>query len=167
MRNALITGALAVLCIIVGPARAQQAGSAMSEQAAHDAAEALGRQFVTDYNAGQAGRLAGLFAEDAHYYTPNGATFRGRREIENALAGRIKAGWTNETVKVLEAHPAGDAVWAVGEYAIAGTGPNSGKRIEGKFAEVLAKEGPDWRFRMLIANIRPDEDVTGQIPAAK
>jgi uncharacterized protein (TIGR02246 family) len=151
--------ALAALCAS-GPVLAQQGGT-VSEQTAREAADSVTRQFVSAYNAGNPSGIAALFAKDTVYLTPAGTILTDPQQIEKAIAGRIKAGWTQETVKVIAAHPAGDAVWAIGEYAIAGTGANSGKQIGGNYAAVLTREGSQWRFAMLIGNLKPARDVTG------
>jgi uncharacterized protein (TIGR02246 family) len=163
-RRALAASALAALCV-AGPARAQQA-PAVSEQAAREAAEAVIQRFAAEYNSGNAAGVAALFAQRGVLLTAGGTMVTGRQDIERAFAGRLKAGWTKETIKVAEAHPAGEAIWAIGDYAIAGTGPNSGRQIGGYFAEVLEREGAEWRFRMLIGNLRPAQDVTGMAAAS-
>jgi len=137
----------------------------VSEQAAREAAESIAKQFETAYNAGNPAGIANLFAPGGVYLTPGGTMLSNRQEIEKAVAGRINAGWTKETVKVIDAHPAGNEVWLIGEYTIAGTGQNSGKQIGGHYAQVLTREGPDWRLRMLIGNLKPTQDVTGMAAA--
>lgn len=151
--------ALAALCTS-GPVLAQP-GGAISEQTAREAADSSARQFVSAYNAGNPSGIASMFAKGGVYLTPAGTILTNPQEIEKAVAGRIRAGWTKETAKVIAAHPAGDKVWAIGEYAIAGTGANSGKQIGGNYAVVLIPEGSQWRMDMLIGNLKPVRDVTG------
>ncbi len=157
MRRTLIPSMLAIC--LAGPVLAQ--GPAVSEQDAQQAANTISKKFETAYNAGDAAGIASLFADGGTYLTPGGTVLSDRQAMATAIAGRIKAGWTNETVKVTAAHAAGDAVWAIGEYAIMGTGQNSGKQISGHFAEVLTRSGPEWRFSMLMANLTPSQDITG------
>ncbi len=158
MRRTLIPSML-VLCF-AGPVLAQQE-PAVSEQDAQQAANTISKKFETAYNAGDAAGIASLFADGGTYLTPGGTVLSNRQAMEKALAGRMKAGWTQETVKVTGAHAAGDAVWAIGEYSIMGTGQNSGKQISGHFAQVLTRSGPEWRFIMLMANLTPSQDITG------
>jgi len=117
MRRTLISSML-VICL-AGPVLAQQ-GPAMSEQDARKAADMMAKKFETAYNAGDAAGIANLFADDGVYMTPVGTAMTDRKAMESAVAGRMKAGWTNETVKVTSAHAAGDSVWFYGEYAIMG-----------------------------------------------
>jgi len=162
VRSASIGFVLAALCF-GAPALAQQDG-VVSEQAAREAVDAVRTQFLDAYNAGKAADVAAVFAESGEWLTPS-AKMTNRQEIEKAVAGRIKAGWTKETATILNVHPAGPDIWATGEYSIEGTGPNSGKRIGGYYAEVLTHEGSGWRVRMLIGNFKPALDVTGMAAA--
>jgi hypothetical protein len=78
----------------------------------------------------------------------------------NVFVG-LKAGWTKETIEVIDAQPTGDGSWALVNYDLAGTGEVDGKKIGGYAVQVLKHEGTDWRFSMLIGNLRPTQDVTG------
>ena len=49
----------------------------------------------------------------------------------------------------------------------AGSGPNAGKQIGGYAGEVLVREGSDWRFRLVIANLKPAQDTTGMTTATR
>ncbi len=151
MRRAFAASVLVALCG-VGSAFAQP-GPAVSEQAARDAADTVARRFESAYNGGNPADVAELFAKDGGYLAPGGTILTNRRSIEQAIAGRMKAGWTKAAVTVFNAHPAGDAVWAIGEYTTAGSGQNSGKEIGGYYAEVLTREGPEWRLSLLIGNL--------------
>jgi hypothetical protein len=99
---------LAALCAS-GPALAQQSG-AVSEQAAREAADTAAKQFERAYNAGNPAGIVALFTRGGVYLTPGGTMLSDPQDIEKAVAGRIKAGWTKQTVKALDAHPAGEAV---------------------------------------------------------
>lgn len=162
MLRALMPSAF-VICLATGPVLAE--GPTVSEQDARQAADSSAKKYETNYNEGNAAGIANLFADGGIYLTPGGTALTSRQEMEKAVAGRIKAGWTKETVRVTEAHAAGDSVWFVGEYSIAGTGQASGKQIGGYFAEVLTRNGSDWRIRMLIGNLKPTQDVTGMAAA--
>lgn len=158
MRRTLVPSML-VICL-AAPVLAQQ-GPVVSEQDARQAADTISSKFETAYNAGDAAGIASLFADGGTYLTPGGTVLSDRQAMEKAVAGRIKAGWTKETVKVTGAHAAGDSVWLIGEYTIMGTGQNSGKQIGGHYAEVLTRAGTEWRISMLIGNLTPSQDITG------
>lgn len=160
MAHVSLAASVLLISCVAGQAFAQQ-GLAVSDQAAREAAETMSKQFITEYNSGNSAGVASLFAQGGVFLTPGGTVLTGEQQIEKGLAGRIKAGWTKETAKITEVHPAGDAVWSTGEFMMEGTGPNSGKEIGGYYAEVLTREGSDWRLRMLIGNLKPTQDVTG------
>jgi hypothetical protein len=52
-------------------------------------------------------------------------------------------------------------VWVTGEYGISGTGEHEGKQITGYFVQVITRSGGEWRFRLVIANLTPSQDITG------
>ncbi len=149
---------------IAGPALAQQAGP-VSETDAKQIAGKIMVAWDDAYNTGNPAGVAALFVPDGLCVTPGGTMLRDRQEIERAIGARIKTGWTKESVNVIEAHPVGDAVVALVDYVILGSGPNAGKQIGGYGMQWLAREGSDWRIRMLIANLKPVQDVTGMAAA--
>jgi ketosteroid isomerase-like protein len=133
------------------------------DQEAWAVAEVMANKFQTAYNEGDVATIANLFLDNAYYFTPGGTVLYGwdRQAIQRAIAARIRAGWTKEIVKVTEAHSAGEAVWVTGEYSISGTGPNQGKQITGYFAQVITRNGGEWRLRIVIANLKANQDITG------
>jgi uncharacterized protein (TIGR02246 family) len=152
--------ASAVLLCLGMPVLAQH-GSTQSEQDARLVAANHAKHFETAYNAGDAVGVAKLFTTDGVYLTPGGTVLSDPQTIAKAVQGRINAGWTKETIKVMEAHAAGDAVWGIGEYSLEGTGGSGGKHLSGHYAVVLVRDGDEWRSSMLIGNLTPTQDVTG------
>jgi uncharacterized protein (TIGR02246 family) len=124
-------------------------------QDAKKTADDFATKWVTAYDAGDAAVLAAFFTPDGVFNAPSGAVLKGRDAIEKALAGRIKAGWTKETVTTTDAGMAGSAVWASGEYGLVGSGEQAGKQSGGHFGWVLVREGDVWRAAMLTANVTP------------
>lgn len=118
-------------------------------------AQGIERQWVANYDAANASGIAKMFASDGNFVTTSGAILAGPAAIENALATRMKSGWTKETVNVLEAHASGTTMWIMGEYTLIGSGPYEGKEIFGHFLKVLSQDGADWRIRTLIGNATP------------
>ena len=154
---------LAALCA-AGPALAQQAGAA-SETDAKQIAGKIAAAWDEAYNAGNPAGIAALFAPGGLWLTPGGTMLRDHQEMEKAIGARIKTGWTKESINLIEAHPVGDAIVALLDYAVLGSGPNAGKQIGGYAMEWLAREGSNWRIRMLVANLKPVQDVTGMAAA--
>jgi uncharacterized protein (TIGR02246 family) len=138
--------ALLVLIISASAAWAQDAKKTADDFAA---------KWVATYDAGDAAALAGMFTKDGVFNAPSGAVVKGREAIEKALAGRMKAGWTKETVTTNDAGAAGNAVWAAGDYALFGSGEVAGKQTGGHFGWVIVRDGEVWRIVMLTANVSP------------
>ena len=126
-------------------------------QDAKKTAEDFATKWVTAYDAGDATTLAGLFTQDGVFNAPSGAVLKGRNAIEKALAGRIKAGWTKETVTTTDAGAAGNITWASGDYALVGSGEVAGKESGGHFGWVLVRDGDAWYIAMLTANVAPQK----------
>jgi uncharacterized protein (TIGR02246 family) len=124
-------------------------------QDAKKTADDFAAKWVTAYDAGDAAALAALFTQDGVFNAPSGAVLKGRDAIEKALAGRIKAGWTKETVTTTDTGMAGSAVWAAGEYALVGSGEVAGKQSSVHFGWVLVRDGDAWHAAMLTANVTP------------
>jgi uncharacterized protein (TIGR02246 family) len=143
--------ALAVLFFVI------TSGVSAHAQDAKNIAEEFASKWVAAYDAGDAATLAALFTRDGVFNAPSGAALKGREAIEKALVGRIKAGWTKETVTTNEAGPAGDAIWAAGEYALLGSGEVAGKQTGGRFGWVLVRDGDAWHVVMLTANVAPQK----------
>src|SRR5260370_9707028 len=87
-------------------------------QDAKKTADDFAAKWVTAYDAGDAAALAGLFTQDGVFNAPSGAVVKGREAIEKPLGGRMKAGWTKETVQTNDAGAPANAVWAAGDYAL-------------------------------------------------
>src|SRR5947207_7900241 len=79
-------------------------------QDAKKTADDFAAKWVAAYDAGNAAALAALFTQEGVFNAPSGAVVKGRDAIEKALAGRMKAGWTTETVTTSDAATAGNAV---------------------------------------------------------
>jgi uncharacterized protein (TIGR02246 family) len=124
-------------------------------QDAKKTADDFASKWVAAYGAGDAAALAALFTQDGVFNAPSGAVLKGRDTIEKALAGRMKAGWTKETVTTTDAGMAGNAVWAAGEYGLVGSGEVAGKQSGGHFGWVLVRDGDTWHAAMLTANVTP------------
>ena len=160
---AIVLGALCA----AGPTLVQQA-KAMSETEAQQAAATAARAFQDAYNAGKPAAIAALYVQGGVVLTGAGTMLTDHQEIEKAYGGRIKAGWTNETIRVIKAHPEGDDVLFIVDYEITGTGANAGKQIGGYAANLLTHQGSGWRFKLTAANFRPVKDVSGMTaPTAK
>src|SRR6202049_1353275 len=142
---------LFVLIISVSTACAQDAKKTADDFAA---------KWVAAYDAGDAAALAGLFTQDGVFNAPSGAVVKGREAIEKALAGRMKAGWTKETVTTNDAGAAGNAVWAGGGFALIGSGEVAGKQTGGHFGWVIVRDGDAWHVGRVLGHVLPPRSHT-------
>ncbi len=103
-------------------------------QDASKGGEDLGKRWVAAYDAGDAAGIAALFTKDGVFIPPTGVVLKGREAIEKAVAGRMKAGWTKETVTNVRGGEAGNAAWAIGDYELIGSGKIKENRSPGNSA---------------------------------
>ena len=132
-------------------------------QDAKKTAEDFATKWVTAYDAGDATVLAALFTQDGVFNAPSGAVLKGRDAIEKALAGRIKAGWTKETVTTTDAGAAGSAVWAAGatqRQSLPGGDGIGGPRVHapGNHQSIC----PELNFLILGLEPRYDNETHGR-----
>ncbi|MGA8600105.1 MAG: DUF4440 domain-containing protein [Beijerinckiaceae bacterium] len=125
------------------------AGATYAEDA-KQVSQALADSWVQAYNSNMPMGVAALFTNDAPFIGPPGV-LKGPANIEKAIAARMKAGWTTETLRIKEAHAVGDGVWSTGEFQFTGSGEQAGKTQSGNFGWVLVKDGGDWHITMLVA----------------
>jgi ketosteroid isomerase-like protein len=130
--------ATALLSLVTIPALAQQP---VSEADAKQAATQASQAFADAYNAAKPTDVAALFTSNCVYLTPGGTMLTDHQEMTAALTGRQKAGWTKETIEVIDAHPEGSDVLAIVNYEIQGTGANAGKQIGGYAVQLLTRDG--------------------------
>jgi hypothetical protein len=147
--------------LIASNALAQQ----LSEAGAQQAASQMSQAFASAYNAGKPADVVALFTKRGTYLTPGGTMLTDHEEMKFELAGRQKVGWTDETINVIEAHPEGNDVLALVQYSIRGSGANSGKQIGGYAAQLITREGTNWRIKLLAANLKLAHDITGMAGA--
>jgi ketosteroid isomerase-like protein len=90
LHTRVVTALAVVLVFAASGANAQDKASA-SDALGH--LKAVLEQYMQSYNTGNAHGAAAMFTEDGTFVTPGGA-LKGRKEIEAALAKRMKQGWT-------------------------------------------------------------------------
>jgi uncharacterized protein (TIGR02246 family) len=148
-----IASCLFAVCL-VSPLLAQERG--LSEADARKVADTMSAKYESTFNAADAAGLSNLFSEDGTYLPASGPVLTGRQAIQDSAATRFQSGKAKLELaeKVLEAHPAGDAVWATGEWTSAST---DGKEFRGHFAFVLVPDGRDWSIRMAISSLTPSK----------
>src|SRR4051794_2020140 len=63
-------------------------------------------KWVKGYNSNAPEGVTALFTDEAPFIGPPGV-LKGHANVEKAIAARIRAGWTTETLKINEAHSVG------------------------------------------------------------
>jgi uncharacterized protein (TIGR02246 family) len=145
-----------VLILLLGPtlpAAAQKADPA-SEQALRQSIETICRQWETAVAKQDPTAVAALFTADGTFVTP-ASVLPDRQAIKTFYEGFFKQGWNNEIIKLDQAHLAGNAAWAFGEYSLSGQGPNGALSRAGRWSMVFEHEGDGWKVRLLTANVAP------------
>jgi len=139
------------------PAFAQQNDTVDAETAQQVCA--LASNYDAAFNRQDAVTIAGLYAENAVFNTPEG-TFHGRKAIEELYAKHYfgEAHSKNVLTVVNEAIAAGKEVHATGTWSDTFEEPSTGTiHAEGTYSWVLLHEGDTWRIREStydITNIR-------------
>jgi ketosteroid isomerase-like protein len=152
-----------VLVCVAGPVLAQTVSPSDAKQAATQIAQT----FAAAYNANKPADIAALFASGGVYLTPGGTVLTDQADITTALSARIKTGWTKETIHVMNAQAEGNDVLAILDYQIQGTGLAAGRQISGYGAQLLTRDGSNWRIKVLAANLKPEQDITGMATATR
>ena len=145
-----------VLILLLGPtlpAAAQKADPA-SEQALRQSIETICRQWEAAVAKQDPTAVAALFTADGTFVTP-ASVLPDRQAIKTFYEGFFKQGWNNEIIKLDQAHLAGNAAWAFGEYSLSGQGPNGALSRAGRWSMVFEHEGDGWKVRLLTANVAP------------
>ncbi|MBV8400936.1 MAG: nuclear transport factor 2 family protein [Acetobacteraceae bacterium] len=137
----------------VSPALAQGgAGSCTGSQDECQALLKIPQSYAAAVNRKDAKGVAALYTRDG-ILVPEGPMVSGREAIEKDADGYLKAGLSNLNIAVDQAHVTGDTAWAVGTYSFMVLGPNAtSQRVPGNWGAVYARDGNDWKLRMLTVN---------------
>jgi uncharacterized protein (TIGR02246 family) len=142
--------AIALAGLAIGfapPVFAQQKDGVDAETAQQ--VRGLASSYDAAFNKQDAMTIAGLYAENAVFNTPEG-TFHGRRAIEELYAKHYfgEAHSKNVVTVVNESIAAGNEVRATGTWSDTFEEPSTGTiHAEGTYSWVLVREGDTWRIR--------------------
>lgn len=157
---------LSLSLVVIGLATSAPAQQSATNQDARKIAEDLTRQWEQAYNRGDAEAVGALFTPDGVYVGPTGI-LSGQKEIASALQGRIRQGWTKETIKLGEAREVGNIAWAVGDYMLVGSNEQAGKQMNGRYGLVAMREGSTWRISMITTFFVQPQASAAEASAAK
>jgi len=147
----IITAITCLIAALTSTAFAQTPADVAPEKAA---LLALDRAWEAAFAKGDAAALAAFFAEDAEQTTEDGAIFRGRAEIEQAIGEGLKAnkGATlsiaSDSVRLL----ATDVALEKGESTV--TAPN-GETSTSLYTAIYVKKGGQWKISQLTETALP------------
>jgi len=124
--------------------------------------------WMQSFNAGNAGAVVALYADDAALMPPNAPQARGivaiKEAIAKEIAGAKKAGVTL-SVATDEVGVAGDMAWHAGTYVAKDKG---GKTVDaGKFLEAWERKNGKWRIVRDIWNSDAAPAAPAATPAAE
>ena len=114
-----------------------------------NAIQEINKAWGDNYNAGEAGAIADLYAEDALLMPPGAPTANGRDAIRGFLAGDTAAakaaGLTYNVSSDADAiHVSGDMAWQNGTYTVTDA---SGATVDaGKYLSVFQKKDGKWQL---------------------
>ena len=157
-----------VLMLLLGPALPAAAQKADSEfkQALRQSIETICRQWEAAIAKQDSRAVAALFTADGTFVTPAGV-LPDRQAIKTFYEGFFKQGWNNEVVKLDQAHLAGNAAWAFGEYSLSGQGPSGALSRVGRWSMVFEHESDGWKVRLLTTNVVPPSPASAPPAASK
>jgi uncharacterized protein (TIGR02246 family) len=120
---------------------------------------ALPKKFAAAFNNNDGAALAALYAEDAVLATDSGPIY-GREAIEKFYVDLFKqVHFSNQVAKPYSPHiigTTGNDMWWNGEWSNTIKGDNWGPIDQkGYFANILVREGGDWKVRLDIFNVTP------------
>jgi ketosteroid isomerase-like protein len=141
--------------------------AAIADQLQRDAAE-----WAQAYNAGDADKIAGLYAADGVLMPPHAPAAVGSDAIRQYIAedsGRAKANGLTLAIESAASGASGDLAWHSGTYSIT---DGSGNSVDtGKFVELRQNVGGSWKIIRDIWNSdqpppAPPADAAAQTPAS-
>ena len=140
-------------------------GTAPSENKA--AADEVTAAWTKAFNAGDAGALAALYADNAHSTAPGGGPTTGRTQIEAYWRADMKPGETT-ALKTTDSIAQGNLLHVSGTYEVAEKG--GAKVAYGQFEQLWTKVDSNWKVQSEIWALDPmaqrDPDVAEQLESA-
>jgi ketosteroid isomerase-like protein len=109
--------------------------------------------FANAINAGDAGAVASLYAEDAHSEPPAGAASTGRSEIEQYWKKDIGPGGETTQLRVNRTVAQGDLLHIDGTYDV--TAKNGVALARGQYQQLWRRADGDWKIQQEIWRLDP------------
>ena len=113
--------------------------------------ERIAAAYVENWNKHDAAGVAALYAKDGVHVSATGVR-SGPQEIEQAYQGALKTLPQHNGQTIEQISPLGnDADIRVGEFHLAGQGPNGPTKLDGRYNGVDVREGGTWNIRISTA----------------
>ena len=146
MKKLIVTTAVSAL--LAFPALAEEP---VTDDDAMKAAVTFTNGWCDAYNANKSDGITALFVPGG-VFVPSSASAKivNAQGLQNFIVARINDGWTNESIKVLEARPVGNEVSLVLSYKLTGSGTKAGKQIIGYAVDYLTPTHDGWRAKMIV-----------------
>ena len=148
---------LTALSLVAACQPAEQAGTpeaAVDTAAVEAAIDSLRQAYITAYNAGETGRLASLYTEDAAFLPADAPVVSGREAIRAAMEEQLAPAPTLE-VNPREVNPlSADWTQAAGTYRVAvqPEGAAEPQVVQGSYLLLLRRTPEGWRLFRHAAN---------------
>jgi uncharacterized protein (TIGR02246 family) len=144
MRSTIIVAVAAIG--LITSASAQEVDQTHRQQI-----ERLAAAYVENWNKHDAAGLAALYAKDGAQVTATGIK-SGPQELEQAYQTGMKTFPQHNGQTIEQISPLGnDADIRIGQFHLAGEGPNGPTKLDGRYTAVDVREGGTWKIRLLTA----------------
>lgn len=141
MRRVLIVAAAAAVLVVAGSAQGQSKTNPILNE--------LAREWAAAYNAKDAARLAGFYAEDAVFMPPNQPMAKGRAAIQAQFQREFQQGFTNLKLTPMESAISGSQAFEAGTSSVTAPG---GRTENGKYLVVFKQVAGAWKIAYDVNN---------------
>lgn len=126
----------------------QAKGNKAAVNSIRDQIEAVSAAFSETLSKGDAGKIAGMYTDDARVMPPNGALVTERTKIQEFWKGFINSG-AKLSISTTGVEAQGNAAIEVGTFELVAP---DGKRESGKFIVIWRRYKKDWKIAYDIWN---------------
>ena len=139
-KSAIAVAALAVL-VVTGIVQGQSKTEPILNK--------MAAEWAAAYNAKDAAKLAGMYAENAVFMAPNQPMVKGRAAIEAQFKKEFQQGFTNIKLTPMESAISGSQAYEAGTATITVPG---GRTENSKYLVVFTQVGGAWKIKYDINN---------------
>jgi uncharacterized protein (TIGR02246 family) len=137
------------------------AGGDAFDHTDRDTITKLVQELIVVYNAKDAAKVAGLFAENGAVMPPNASTVRGSANVRSYYDKRFAQGASDLKLETSDIVGVGSLAYATGDYWLNMAPPGGTvRRDRGKFVFILRERGGKWQLERLMFSSDFAPDVT-------